>query len=140
MKKYLRTKHNVFEIVEETEKFYRIAAKGNPHNSYVKYKNLPEIMRVEDSIEKACDYFITKFKESDILCIDDMGTIFSSLERGGLLLPPGSSFKEYARQSLSIFRNEIEYARLAIVTDKGLIYVANVNFEGDAELLWVKKS
>ena len=123
--KYIRTKYGIGEVVHVVEGNTCTDIDGNvtTWTEYVvKYKHKKwrvrlseqdsENAKLSDTIEKLCDCFIYWFNEAD------RAVIVSAYEMG--YVPHGFTIKQI-------------YG--AIWTDKGLIYVAKMNEEGEWELL-----
>lgn len=56
--KFLRTKTTIFEVVEESERVYRVKSKKDPSNIYSKSKSDSDIIRTADTIEELCDEIV----------------------------------------------------------------------------------
>lgn len=119
--KYIRTSEKIFEIVNETKivnkkgtKFYYLVSiKGFDNIGQFPAKEWENTPRA-DTIEELCD-----FKKVEI--ISDEESIAIRILGMYKELPPNKNIKSGT------------YG--AILTDKGLIYVAKMNEEGELELL-----
>lgn len=113
MKKYIRTKNEIYEIIGS------IGHTIFPSQYQNRYKDISIIMDeaiIEaDTIEELCDEFVAVNDSMDLPILD-------SFENICLLL----TTKKH--------KNDDVYG--AIWTDKGLIYVAKMNRKGELELLW----
>ena len=59
--KYIRTKHTIFEVVDENENVYYVRAKSDRESVYAKSKRNTDIITEGNSIEELCDEFIGVF-------------------------------------------------------------------------------
>lgn len=114
--KYIRTEHNIFEVVEETDLIYRVKAKSNPNKIYSKSKCQTRIVKYGFDIESVCDEFIFVSDKWVIehRCHYNLKNAITLCQKDGL---------------------PITEIKGAIWTDKGLIYVAKLNEKGKLELL-----
>ena len=64
--KFIRTKTNIFEVVDENDLVYRVKAKGNPNNIYSKSKCQTSVIKQGFTVEELCDKFIVvnKFRHT----------------------------------------------------------------------------
>lgn len=142
---FIKTEHNIFEVVEETNLIYRVKAKGNPHNIYSKSKCQNNVIARADTIEELCDGFIGVhdkewFRKN---CIATKGINYFQKP---FELEYGIYEKDFANVKLKN-QNGWEYTAIEwqrdehdfifgyIETDKGLIYVAKMNEKGTLELI-----
>lgn len=112
--KYLRTQTTIYEVEGENEKVYLVKAKKDENNIYSKSKINTFVVAVSDKLEDLCDEFVIireRFKPITLINLEQV-----RLNRG-----------RYG------FTNSKVYG--AIWTDKGLIYVAEMNSEGELKLL-----
>lgn len=129
--KYIRTKHNIFEVIEETDLVYRvIAASRERNNIYSKSKCNTEVVKQANTIEELCDEFMIKFNDEENhielhkqMKKDDLGWEFNDMHN----IPRRHISPWYLNNPFEIYG--------AIWTDKGLIYVAKMNDKGELELL-----
>ena len=123
--RYIRTKSNIFEVVGETEKVFKvISVSRDPSKVYSKSKIQTDALKRSNSIENLCDeriltrYFDeTKYTHHEVLSKnqwDIMGKSVAARLKNGL--------------------TDCNYYG-AIWTDKGLIYVAKMNNKGEFELI-----
>ena len=112
---FIRTKDNIFEVVEETDLVYRVKAKTIPNKVYSKSKCQTSVIKQADTIEELCDEFVVIDK------IDKRNYIVNPLQ--------------ITEKEISIFLMDGAIIYGAIWTDKGLIYVAKMNDKGELELL-----
>ena len=118
MPKYIRTMGCIYEVEKEYElKKTRYFEEGKYYKikSDIVYIDIPEklVVRIADTIEELCDMFVTLEK------LD--GTVWHSLN---------FTLSDDLRKDKN---NDGVYG--AIWTDKGLIYVAKMNNDGNLELL-----
>ena len=117
--KYIRTKCNIFEVIEETDLVYRVVGASRERNNvYSKSKCRTEVIKSADTIEGLCDEFVLV----------------------GERLAPKHSFLTFEQAKFNfkslINQTYVEFAIYgAMWTDKGLIYVAKMNEKGELELL-----
>ena len=110
--KYIRTKHTIFEVVDENEKVYLVCAKSDPTSIYSKSKCQTDIIKEGETIEELCDLFV----------------VYEDLHRWEIKVSFAQMKKEYPYdEHYNMFG--------AIWTDKGLIYVAKMNEKGELELI-----
>jgi hypothetical protein len=113
--KYIRTKDGRIsylsqEPYEDMDCYEIITSKGT-----ITYRREDEVIKVADTIEELCDWFLTIVN--------------------GRIHTYSVDF-EYAKSHLFLFEKcESVEIKGAIETDKGLIYVAKMNDKGELELL-----
>ena len=117
--KYIRTKDGIYNAIKEFKIGDMI---GVPYNGLVK------IIAQADTIEELCDVLIIKTKEyrgfkGEIKTVDLRIFIGTKEDLHNYLV------SQMKREDL------FEFAFLGIETDKGLIYVAKINTNGELELL-----
>ena len=113
---YIRTKYNIFEVVEETDIVYRVRAKGNPNNIYSKSKCQTDVISQAESIEELCDEKVGTFEDKSQKPYIYKQTTWDDLKK---------DWKQYHNNLYG-----------AIWTEKGLIYVAKMNDKGELELCY----
>lgn len=110
--KYIRTEHNIFEVINETELVYRvIGASREKNNIYSKSKCSTNVIKSSDTIEDLLDGFIIENKDCHNWFFMDV-----------------SEFKE---------RHEtlINWTYTGFIkTPNGFTYVAKLNKNGELEL------
>ena len=110
--KYIRTEHNIFEVINETDIVYRvIGASREKNNVYSKSKCNTNVIKSSDHIEDLLDGFVVE----------------------------NTNDGNWFFMDVSEFKNEKEYFvnysyTGFIKTNKGFIYVAKVNEQGKLEL------
>lgn len=114
--RYIRTPFTIFEVIDETAAVYHVKAKGNPYNIYSKSKCQTEVVKSADTIEELCDYEMHYDNNGEFVIRPIKHVDFESLKR-------------------VIINKWFKDCKLAIKTDKGLIYVAKMNDNGEFELL-----
>ena len=117
--KYIRTKTNIFEVVEETELVYKvIGASRDRNNVYSKSKCQTEVIDSGDTIEELCDEFVIGN------CYHfDKPFIFPKEKSSNPLL-----------EIYTHYDNDV-ICYGAIWTEWGLKYVAKMNEDGEMKLL-----
>ena len=125
--KYIRTKTGVYEVTEDLviNKFGHLAKKDDP---FVTIAGVGEIVNQSDSIEELCDEFDWKWNKE----LFPYSTVCQHWRFAGL-----GDLKRSIReeQTYGHYLNEDYEVYGAIWTDKGLIYVAKMNWEGEFKLL-----
>ena len=58
MKKYIKTKTTIFEVVGENELVYKVKAKGNPNNIYTKSKCQGDILKEDMYLDNLINRYI----------------------------------------------------------------------------------
>ena len=114
---YIRTKHNIFEVVDETDLVYRIVgASRDRNNIYSRTKKLNDVINQANTIEELCDEFVWVSVNGEY---------------------HNRKANAYGLETSKMHRNSPQIKEIygAIWTDKGLIYVAKMNDEGELELL-----
>jgi len=109
--KYIRTKNGIYDIDESTLYEFTGHTVRTPYCE--EYEKQPELCKTADTIKELCDEFVIinpDIYEKPTLCYGD--------------------YEEYKDE---LHKEDILYG--AIWTDKGLIYVAKMNEEGELELL-----
>lgn len=114
--KYIRTETNIFEVVGENEKVYKVKAVKHKNLIYSKSKIQTNVIKQADTIEELCDAWII-------------------IPIGVNCNPNCNPFVRYIKEDISHFINDSHIIYGAIWTDKGLIYVAKMNEKGELELL-----
>ena len=116
MSYFIRTPHTIFEVVSENDRVYFVKAK-NKKNVYSKSKCQTQVLAQADTIEELCDYW----------------DYYDCLHKEYTIKP----IYVYRTQGmiLDLKRGYIKDVKLCIRTDKGLIYAAKMNDEGELELL-----
>ena len=121
---YIRTKDNIYEIhsyyyysTSEDDKTYDVGSRITEDEIVLKYVETKDVIKQGDTIETLCDYLFYKNREGKILIKE---------------LP-----FDYGLASIksSLLAKQISDVKLAILTDKGLTYVAKMNEEGKIVLL-----
>lgn len=107
--KYIRTKDTIFKVVEETDIIYKVVAK-NKKNIYSKSKCQTYVLESADTIEELCDEFVCERPSGETYILD----------------------KPFNLKAQQKYIGEIFGT---IWTNKGLIYVAKMNDNGELELL-----
>lgn len=118
---FIRTKDGVYELVDTYYSYvggvetymYDNKGRGVEINSH-------QILNQADTIEELCDYFL--IDKNDI----------EHYEPTTLLI-----FDDYDDFRYSMFGYEFASGYGCIKTDRGLIYVAKMNEDGDLQLLWI---
>lgn len=122
MKKYIRTKDNIYELNPHDYES-PMCVDGETLTTCVYTKNhewvaKSDIIKQADTIKELCDEFVKKSKEI------------------------GNDYFEIGKNAFVIFdrkyhKEDLEHYNYygAIWTDKGLIYVAKMNNEGELELI-----
>ena len=126
--KYIRTRENIFEVIEETDLVYRVKAKGNPNNIYSKSKCQTDVVKSGNTIEELCDEFVALLFDDETLYECSLGYYTEIFKARTHCIQ--SLIKNYDINMISV---RDVYG--AIWTDKGLIYVAKMNEKGELELL-----
>lgn len=108
MKRYIRTEHNIWEVVDENDSVFRVKSKSDSSNIYSKSKCQTTVVKSADTIEELCDEFVV---------LDNNGKP-----------------QVYSPFNLKVWTTDNDLYG-AIWTDKGLIYVAKMNEKGELELL-----
>lgn len=114
--KYIRTPFTIFEVVEETDVVYRVRAKWTPTHLYSKSKCQTDVIKQADTIEEVCDYEMHYDNNGEFVIRPIKHVDWASLKR-------------------VIMDKWFKDCKLAIKTDKGLIYVAKMNDKGELELI-----
>ena len=114
--KYIRTKHTIFEVVDENENVYYVRAKSDRESVYAKSKRNTDIITEGNSIEELCDEFV-------VIRTDKKYEGMSEILDVAFL----NFFEKYNDKDKKLFG--------AIWTYNGLKYVAKLNNKGELELL-----
>ena len=115
--KYIRTEHNIFEVVGENKCVYRIiGASRERNNVYSRTKKLNDVVKKANTIEELCDFEMHYDHNGEFVIRPIKHVEFSSLRK-------------------AVMENHFKDCKLAIKTDKGLIYIAYMNNEGIFKLL-----
>lgn len=110
--KYIRTRTNIFEVVEETEIVYKvIGASRNRNNVYSKSKCQTEVINSGDTIEELIDKYVIYLPSKNIYDVSGVNYL----------------------KRLEFDFGEVCYG--AIWTEWGLKYVAKMNEKGELELI-----
>lgn len=133
MAKYVRTKEKIFEITKFTNK-YKVETEIKIVNDEVheiqtkaswgggKYIQIYSLIKESDNIEDLCDCLVE--------------TCISGNRVHDIAIIKTCSFKaEFKRVTNIDFNKNIKVFYGAIWTDKGLIYVAKMNKDGELELI-----
>ena len=118
--KYIRTKDGIYELMPNIEQEYKVSFDGKTlepayyiiNHEWVAQK---DVIKQADTIEKLCDEFVVMSGYS--LRHNTFKTLRNAIKHSKL------------------FPFEVMYIYGAIWTNKGLIYVAKMNEEGELELL-----
>lgn len=110
MGKYVRTRTNIYKVFGETEKVYYVGCSRNRSKERMQSKS--KVIAKADTIEELCD---------EAVFFDDNKEPHYKSKEGSIWYLGASLFTESLR--------------FAIWTDKGLIYVAKVNEDGELELI-----
>ena len=119
--KYIRTKDRCL-YSEEDWKDYGLCHYENKNEHFT-------IVNQADTIEKLCDEFVFKYKSEDLprnQRLDELIKCLSEAEH---------TFKDWVKWLFRTSHNNLEFVKLAIWTEKGLKYVAEMNEEGEPKLL-----
>lgn len=125
MSKYIRTKDKILEVVEENERYYKCCYDDGRITLAAKFDNdvngFSKALNQADTIEELSDR-VFAFHKEDNWGIPDM---------------EGYYLDELKEEIIEDGKNSIDdfIFKLAIWTDKGLIYVAKINEEGELELI-----
>ena len=127
--KYIRTKDGIFEIIKQNNSY--VMVKG-------KYLQECKLKRKEDkqadTIEELVDFVAVKLKWEELPSVHSLKELYKKVEEQGrdknTVFDNHEFLIEKSRETHSV-----EYIRYAIATDKGLIYVAEMNDKGVLELL-----
>ena len=116
--KYIRTKYGIYEIDETTiltslPPCYKVIKPTDKHYAI----NERQVIKSADTIEELCDYVFYRFIEDNELEIKKIKKVNMKVLK--------SWYKN----------NIVKDVMFAILTDKGLIYVAKMNDKGELELL-----
>ena len=109
--RYIKTDTNIFEVVDQNEKVFYVKSINNKHKIYSKSKCNTIVLEQSDYIEKLCDIFIAINQNYEKHLYD--------------LLP----------DKTTISLNNYQQIYGAIWINTGLKYVAQLNSEGDLQLL-----
>lgn len=127
---YIKTKDNIFEVVDETELVYIVRAKGNPNNTYSKSKRATDVIKRGNTVRELCDEFVQ-------ICPTHRHFVFQTYRK--ILM--NVEAKYYRDTNLSMkqkFCKKISEGYVyygSIWTDSGLKYVAIADEKGDFVLL-----
>jgi len=123
MPKYIRTKDRIYGVIEENSNYYKCCYDNGRITLVAKFDNdvngFSKALNQADTIEELIDEFVIEYRdESKIISIYDNTDEF-----------------------LIEHKDEIESGYIkniygAIWTDKGLIYVAKMNEDGELVLIW----
>ena len=126
--KYIRTKYGVYEV----EKKERAYFEGQPWLYYLKGKydvvDEKDVLNQSDTIEELCDMLVVKYK-NDLPRPQLISELKKSMELVNI------TWEEHFSWLFKRFKKKLEWVKLAVYTDKGLIYVAKMNGKGKSELL-----
>ena len=113
--KYIRTKNGIYDLDKSI--WYEFTGRKVKMPYCEEYEKQPKLCKTADTIVELCDYIFLFDNEVTIRKIthDEDELVIQWL-------------KECVELGTEV--------KLAILTDKGLIYVAKVNEEGKPELLW----
>ena len=127
--KFIRTKDGIYEVVDENDRYYKCS---NPQTGWVTIKS-----KIEND-ENGIDYASAEADTIEELCdefIDDTHKDFYKIKKEN-----GKTFVWSIKQRFKYW-NSIDFDFVgtiygAIWTDKGLIYVAKMNNDGELVLIW----
>lgn len=130
--KYIRTKDGRildFDIINSTAEHYCFDNKNQLYIEWYAVIETVEIIKQADAIPELCDYVVIKNKHvelPDIKNLDEMN------KKAELHNPPA----EYIDNLKFLIEEKlVDYIKFAILTDKGIIYVAEMNDKGEIKLL-----
>lgn len=122
MQKYIRTKDNIFEVVDIlTDGRFKVYTIPNLKR-FTRVYEAKDIIKQADTIKELCDMFVVIAKEFP-MPVEMPLTQKEEFEKMKKVVLLGTAIK-----------HDIQL-KLAIWTDKGLIYVAKMNKEGEFELI-----
>ena len=123
MPKYIRTKDKIYEVIEENSNYYKCIYDNGRITLVAKFDNdvngFPKALKQAHTIEELCDEFVQIISNGKI--------IQRSISRDLHQL-------KIKKEMYEIYNKVDTFG--AIWTDKGLIYVAKMNENGELELLW----
>ena len=124
--KYIRTKDSIIDSILLFNN-YKYCGGKQDYNNFIQESDL-DIVKQSNTIEELCDEFVFEDMDGHYLCdfceqTDiDVGSKFDELKY----------WFNHSKEQQYKTRN----CYGAIWTDKGLIYVAKMNYKGELELLW----
>lgn len=125
--KYIRTKDNVWQY-DRNKNIVRPSEDGKSIAYWLNFDE-KEIIQQADTIEELCDELVIKYKNEEKPRYIDMSKLLEACKNVGL------TFREHVKWLFAYYKDRLEICKLAIRTDKGLIYVAKMNEKGELELL-----
>lgn len=98
MKKYIRTPHTIFEVIEETDIIYRVKAKKDSNKTYSKSKCNTVVIKAADSLDKLCDELIyVSGKDKKVIHLENFNKrdlkFFDAIYGAIWVQIPGGAFK-----------------------------------------------
>ena len=96
---------------------------------YDAYFNAVVIVKQADTIEELCDELVIKYKNEEKPRCVNMNELMKSCDSIGV------AFREHINWLFEHYKDQLKICKLAIWTDRGLIYVAKMNNKGELELL-----
>lgn len=127
MKKYIRTNtgriyvsHDDLQIIDNT-----LCSMQNGRVWLV----LGEVLKQSDDIYDLCDYVITRITFDELPDIHKL----SEMDKKGELHNPPAKYIDNLK--FLMMNKRVKYIKFANLTDKGLTFVAEMNQDGDIELL-----
>ena len=117
--KYIRTKDGrIIKLLDKLINEVDLWVVGGKNN----------ILKQADTIEELCDYLVVKYKNHEPQ-IQKCSELVKCMKLNGV------GWKEHFAWLKEKYKDKLEYVKLGILTDKGLIYVAKMNDKGELELL-----
>lgn len=111
--KYIRTKDAIEKLDDDWSMFCEKYACNKQANT----------------IEELCDELVVKYKSEEKPRYIDMTKLLKTCKNIGV------AFKKHIKWLFDNYKDQLEICKLAIWTNKGLIYVAKMNEKGELELL-----
>lgn len=119
--KYIRTKDGIFEITRQNNSCVMVKGKYLKEECKLKRKEDKQA----DTIEELCDYVVSMNELCDVPIVEELPH-----EMGN-----DKHFISNVKFQTLQGQHGKWWVKLAIATDKGLIYVAKINGKGELELL-----
>lgn len=123
MNKYIRTKDGIYETWENGETCNGFGCKFNYGTIKI---NKKDVILQADTIEELCDY---------VMMIVEGGTIPTVFKLPTMTKLRKRSIEFYYDNYKEESKRDDNWFKLAIATDKGLIYVAKMNDKGELVLI-----
>ena len=126
--KYVRTKDGrIFKVDDRTVDFVPCTIGEEVEGEIGVYRAV-EVIAQAETIEELCDYLIIKYKGHEPQ-IQKCSELVKCMKLNNV------GWNEHFKWLKEKYKDNLEYAKLAILTEWGLKFVAKINEEGELDLL-----